>query len=634
MSENQTKHHLNPFAFPAETETRFTLLVAATFLFAVNIGWFMLYVFDSNGQNRVPTAAETPAIETSAEGAIRQTVAMSLAAAAQGLYLLSYLAIPVLALLALALSLYYLYPYWLRRRRKPYPFLPDKDPLVYAEVQSLANLAEISPAPVIEMGPGLRSQASQIFGFQGRYSLYLDGGLRLLLRQAPDMFRAIVLHELAHIANRDVGRTYFAQALWLSILFLTLVVLGVLSIQRELWLSTFLLYALQLGLLLGVITVIQAGFLRVRQVYADWRTALLWGAEASLKDILTRNAAAEEKQPVVLPWRLYPGARERLAALENPLGFFRLSWLLPLGVGFLLAFIAGGLALFIPPLALSLDALLDAFAVCLTYLVAQDSLQSMLLSLKLIGLGVLLLLAVTPILAALVGMAGLGVAHLVSTTLGLQIQRETVVEMVTGHTFGGGYKRLWALAGLLVLGLELGFLIMPLARLSLLGPGLWLEGEARPLSMLLWLIVAILLTWVALVYSRFFSRQVLGGYAGALPPLWRRRLLALAFGMLLCISYLPLLFWRFQLLGLGNGAELQGFLPGLLPLVFLATGLIIALIFGATWMLLQMERRFLTRRCPSCGQPIHQDYAVGHLCEQCDHNLAAWLLGPPVALQA
>jgi Zn-dependent protease with chaperone function len=635
LSENPNKSQLNPFAFPTETEARFTLLVAAAFLFAVNIGWFMLYVFDTSEPNRVSTSAEAPLAEINPAGDFRQTLVTSLASAAQGLRSLSYLAVPVMTLLALAILLYYLYPYWLRRHRKLQPFLPDKDPTLHAELQSLADRAEISPLPTIEVGPGLRSQIGQMFGVRGRYTLSLEGGLRLLLRQAPDMFRAVILHELAHVANRDVGRTYFAQTLWLSTLFLALVVVGALSIQSDLWLSTFLLYAVQLGFLLAVITVIHASFLWVRQVYADWRTALLWGAETSLKDILERNAALEEKQPVILPWRLYPSAQERLAALGNPLGFFQLSWTLPLGVGLLLAFVVGGLVLFIPPLTLMLEALLDTFAAGLNYLLAQDSWQSSLSSLALVGLGILLLLAVTPILAALALIAGLGVAYLVSATLGLQIQRETVIEMVTGHPLRGEYKRLAAVAGLLVLGLELGFLAMPLARLSLLGPSAWRGGQASLLSTLLWLISAIVITWICLAYSRFFSQQVLGGYAGAFPPLWRPRLLALAFGALFGLSYLPLLLWRFQLLGLWTETILQLFLPGFLSLAFLVTGLMIALVFGATWTLLQMERRFNTRRCPSCGQPISQDYAVGHLCEQCDQNLAAWLLaGPPVALQA
>ena len=53
--------------------------------------------------------------------------------------------------------------------------------------------------------------------------------MRLLAHKAPHIFRALLLHELAHIKNRDVGGAYFTEALWRSVILVILIPFGVIT---------------------------------------------------------------------------------------------------------------------------------------------------------------------------------------------------------------------------------------------------------------------------------------------------------------------------------------------------------------------------------------------------------------------
>lgn len=233
QADTPPERRLNPFAFPPETNVRFTLLVVAALLLAVNLGNSLVAVTEIAG---TPDAYElsvepgdyrkySPDDFANVGRALRQSVLT--------------LALPgslMLGVLLLANAVFRGHPDRIRRRKQLQPITPGDDPKLFEALQQLAAISGVSPLPSIEVGAKSRAPDGQAFGLRRHYALRLGGRLRLLLRKAPQSFRAIVLHELAHIANRDVVRTYFAQALWVAVVILGIVpmlfIIGIEIIQN------------------------------------------------------------------------------------------------------------------------------------------------------------------------------------------------------------------------------------------------------------------------------------------------------------------------------------------------------------------------------------------------------------------
>ena len=548
MSTDETilsqKYRLNPFAFPAETNVRFILLMVAAVTLACNLSVFLTILINPDRADIFTPPLDIPNLDTPLAEYLAQTQAELLKLVSAALRSLAVPTLLVLLVLALSTVIYRSHPARLRRRKKLTRLPADKDPKFQQQIAQLAQVANVSSTPTIEMGPGLKSQNAQAFGLRHHYSLRLDGGLRLLMRKAPEVFRAIVLHELAHIVNRDVGRTYFAQALWRATVSLTIIplVLGVsyffvngfiikpllngfetLDWQQLLTrsLPTVILFAIQVAVTLGLVAAIRAGLLRIRETYADWRTAL-WGAAAGLGQILQPVANQEHPQRFSL-WRLHPTARERLAALQHPEALFQIKLDLPFVVGWLLAFVVGGLFILVIPLTLSVGGGLMTLVGSLTG--AADAYNST--SLAFVAYGLMLFTVLASLLALVVPLFSLG--YLVAGTVGLQVQRQAVADLAAGRQGIGSYIRLLAPAALLALGFELGFSLAPLAVLSPAGVIIGQTGNNLPILLLLipLLGTTIILIWLCLIYVRFFARRIFGRHLGASPPQLKRFLLTL-----------------------------------------------------------------------------------------------------------
>jgi hypothetical protein len=209
-----------------------------------------------------------------------------------------------------------------------------------------------------------------------------------------------------------------------------------------------------------------------------------------------------------------------------------------------------------------------------------------------------------------------GIAYLISGTVGLQIQRAAVAEVVSDQSGLAGYLRLLAYASLLALGIEAGFLIIPIALFS---P----RNLTGVLLVFVWFFSAIALTWMWLIYARFFSRRVLGNHAGKAQPAWKRRLLTLTLSGLFCLMYVPLIFGRILIV-----ARQEQYLSGWISFLFLS--LLSALLFyfftfAASWVLVKIVRTVRPCRCPSCKQATQHKYVAGRMCEHCGADLAPWL---------
>jgi Zn-dependent protease with chaperone function len=111
-----------------------------------------------------------------------------------------------------AVALYWLLPAWKGRRGKMV-IVADGDPLA-CDLAGLVAEARLRRAPTFAIDPAAATTGAVVFGRGRSHTVRLDGGLIARRLEEPERFRAVVLHELAHIRNGDVGITYATVAVW------------------------------------------------------------------------------------------------------------------------------------------------------------------------------------------------------------------------------------------------------------------------------------------------------------------------------------------------------------------------------------------------------------------------------------
>ncbi|MBF6468410.1 M48 family metalloprotease [Nocardia beijingensis] len=237
------------------------------------------------------------------------------------------------AVLIVALINYRIGPLWARRTAfgaVPAPMRATLDALV-----EIAGLASRPPNFVVAVFD--RSKDAVTIRRARRPTICLGAGLvkEGLVRsrqsrqeRGRDTFRAVVLHELAHVHNRDIMIGYGARALWLTF------VLGVVlpTATVHLWLSTGLaatgayshhwpngaVRPLHEFIFVGALVVtghlIYAGLQRTREQVAD-HDARVWGADPAVWAELERStdAPAQFRRAGRLSFLRRPGAGTRRA---------------------------------------------------------------------------------------------------------------------------------------------------------------------------------------------------------------------------------------------------------------------------------------------------------------------------------
>lgn len=261
-----------------------------------------------------------------------------------------------------ALVIYALLPVWKRRVSRLVPLdVPQDgaaiDPLL-SELAALCRRTGISAGSVSFMlDPYDPRCGATVFGRFGRNTVRIGAGLvslhgaGLVRASSPagpgtgnpelEAFRGVMLHELNHIANRDVGLTYATVALWRSFLIVVLVPatvaalgpafssgsagVGVLSVVR---------YLAPAAVLAGVVFLARADVLRARELHADVLPPAWHG---DLRGLLAGDAG--ERRPwwrrsfdsVAQLFRVHPRAAARRRALDDPSLLFRMN-LLPVAL--------------------------------------------------------------------------------------------------------------------------------------------------------------------------------------------------------------------------------------------------------------------------------------------------------------
>ncbi|MEV6081777.1 M56 family metallopeptidase [Streptomyces sp. NPDC052069] len=238
---------------------------------------------------------------------------------------------PVLLAVA-AVLLFLLLPAWKARRSRAVPLdAVDKDGAVRTLLADLAETAGLSRLPRVIVDRAAVPTGAVVFGRNRRPTVCLNGGLLACRRSEPEHFRAVLLHEFAHIANRDVTVTYGTVALWRAFLALVLVPYlvwagtGVLrwswSTEVPMLIRDLLLPALTVAL----VYLARSDVLHSREVHADL-AALRWGADPHGWDVTAhhpvggrlRRAAGSLRER----WGTHPRWEDRRGVLVDPAPLF------------------------------------------------------------------------------------------------------------------------------------------------------------------------------------------------------------------------------------------------------------------------------------------------------------------------
>jgi Zn-dependent protease with chaperone function len=309
---SRARPELDPFAFPSDTTFRFLLLilsVVGTSLFAFNRLYFGIH--DSTARLREARLC----IERSESAAEARACSDALNHAA-GAWTLRALAV----LVVVALAVYLVMPRWKLWRRRLEPLTAGDAPEVVARLGELSREAGLETPPRFVWNPLSRSAGGLAFGRVGRRYVALGGGLVTTSYTDPEAFRAVVLHELGHLRNRDVDKTYFTMALWYS--FLAVAALPLLLSLYDERLHYVWSIVWRLGALVALVYLSRNAVLRSREVYADVRASQSQGGGGALRRVIGALPG-----PASRPWRrilsVHPEPAARVAALDDTDRLFR-----------------------------------------------------------------------------------------------------------------------------------------------------------------------------------------------------------------------------------------------------------------------------------------------------------------------
>jgi Zn-dependent protease with chaperone function len=195
----------------------------------------------------------------------------------------------------IVLVLYWWMPAWRLRRRKLRPLPFDEIPALssyLAELRRLAGVTEEVTFVTNYLDPGVSGLA---FGRLGRRYVMLSAGMLALFDRDRPAFRAIVLHELAHLRNRDVDIAFITIAV--SRIYLVVIVLPIVANALDLLTGAVHGYALAftatliwyLVFLAVVVPLIRNSLLRSRELHADARAALWDKASDGLSRLFSQQ---------------------------------------------------------------------------------------------------------------------------------------------------------------------------------------------------------------------------------------------------------------------------------------------------------------------------------------------------------
>jgi Zn-dependent protease with chaperone function len=368
---------LNPFAFPSDTDLRFILLIVCVLgasLWIYNLGLWrtkedflasattLMNCEKSSGMRNAMNeiAANNP------KG--KADLAVASAANAQCIALLnlresSRMLSGVALLLIVAGGIYLVFPTWKRKRKRLLPLPLEDMPEVMAELTALCNEAELKKQPQFLWNPFNPVIEGLAFGRIGRYAVALTGGLVKQAYVNPLVFRAVIRHELAHLRNGDIDKTYFSVAIWWAFVITALVPFLAYVVPHSVSgfvfadLTLLLDASLRVLALTALVLLMRNAVLRSRELYADGRASIWDGPNGALDQVLESLPQSR----YVHRWKMmqitqtHPEPWTRRALLRDSEPLLQIGFWDALGAGIAAAIAFNGLDQLVTSLAESLQ---------------------------------------------------------------------------------------------------------------------------------------------------------------------------------------------------------------------------------------------------------------------------------------
>jgi Zn-dependent protease with chaperone function len=235
-------------------------------------------------------------------------------------------------------------PWWIPGPQQPLrPLREDRSDqhAMAKRIRCLAKKSGLDTPPHCVLDP-YAGAAAFVFGRKGKEYLRLGLELGSVLRTSRQVFDGIVLHELAHLRNRDNLPTFMTYAAWRVFVIvalvpyaITIIVCGALPDGHQ----------LASVIALTVLTYLtRNAVLRVRETHADARAALVPDGLPAIRYALTdlaRVQARRRRTPVVLA--LHPTPQQRLDDLTDQGALCKPDGLAMLAAGIALGSVATNL---------------------------------------------------------------------------------------------------------------------------------------------------------------------------------------------------------------------------------------------------------------------------------------------------
>jgi Zn-dependent protease with chaperone function len=271
---SQGKPRLNPFAFASDTSLRFILLLV--FVIAADIRrWFALAATEFDLGHKLSECLDgAPMVRwavmdgTKLRECVRPFVIYDILATGVGLLLLA----------AVTGAIYRCYPIWEMRRLRLTPLEPAEVPELVAALHQLCRIAGLQRPSQFLWNPLDTRHIALGFGRAGAYRVGFTGALAVLHNTDPGAFRAVMLHELAHIRNGDIEKAYMALALWWGFLLTALLPCLVVLARLQMDVADLVVLTLEMTIVAGIVLFTRNAVLRARELYADARS-LAWARD-------------------------------------------------------------------------------------------------------------------------------------------------------------------------------------------------------------------------------------------------------------------------------------------------------------------------------------------------------------------